>query len=90
MLHATYKTTNYSLPLFFVVVKRNVDYQILASFILQSVTAESIYEALAVIKSWNSEWNPSYFMLDYSEEEMSAINRLFHGKDSQGYPQFRS
>ena len=28
MLDATYKTTRYSLPLFFVVVKTNVDYQI--------------------------------------------------------------
>ena len=90
MLDATYKTTNYSLPLFFVVERET---SITKSWLLSSSRARKLspfYEALPVIKSWNSEWNPSYFMLDYSEEEMSAINRLFHGKDSQGYPQFRS
>ena len=80
MLDATYKTTRYSLPLFFVVVKTNVDYQIVGSFVIQSETTDSIYEALSVLKSWNPKWNPSYFMVDYSEEEMSAIGKLFPGK----------
>ena len=77
MLDATYKTTRYSLPLFFLVVKTNVDYQIVGSFVIQSETADAIYEALSVLKSWNPKWNPSYFMVDYSEEEMSAIGKLF-------------
>lgn len=79
MLDATYKTTRYSLPLFFLVVKTNVDYQIVGSFVIQSETADAIYEALSVLKSWNPKWNPSYFMVDYSEEEMSAIGKLFTG-----------
>ena len=79
MLDATYKTARYSLPLFFLVVKTNVDYQIVGSFVIQSETADAIYEALSVLKSWNPEWNPSYFMVDYSEEEMSAIGKLFPG-----------
>ena len=33
LLDATYKTTKYALPLFFVAVKTNVDYQIVASFV---------------------------------------------------------
>ena len=49
MLDATYKTTKYSLPLFFVVVKTNVDYQIVGSFVIQSETSDSIYEALSII-----------------------------------------
>ena len=36
-LDATYKTTKYSLPLFFVAVKTNVDYIIVASFIVQGI-----------------------------------------------------
>ena len=32
LLHATYKTTKCLLPLFFVVVKTNVNYQAVASF----------------------------------------------------------
>ena len=79
LLDATYKTTKYSLPLFFVVIKTNVDYQIVASFVIQSETSDSIHEAMAVVQSWNSEWKPAYFMVDYSEEEMSAISRLFPG-----------
>ena len=67
MLDATYKTTRYSLPLFFVVVKTNVDYQIVGSSV-QSETTDAIFEALSVLKSWNKKWNPSFFMVDYSEE----------------------
>ena len=79
MLDATYKTTKYSLALFFLVVKTNVNYQIVGSFVLQSETSESIAEALKVISDWNASWSPSYFMVDYSEEEMSAITSSFPG-----------
>ena len=54
MLDATYKTTRYNLPLFFVVVKTNVDYQIVGSFVVQSETTDAIFEvfeALSVLKS---------------------------------------
>ena len=79
MLDATYKTTRYSLPFFFVVVKTNVDYQIVGSLVVQSETGDAIFEALMVLKSWNPKWKPSCFMVDYSEEEMSAIERLYPG-----------
>ena len=45
ILDATYKTTRYSLPLFFLVVKTNVDYQIVGSFVIQSETTDAIHEA---------------------------------------------
>ena len=57
MLDATYKTTRYSLPLFFVVVKTNIDYQIMGSCIVQSVATDAIFEGLSVLKSWNQKWN---------------------------------
>lgn len=79
MLDATYKTTRYSLPLFFVVVTTNVDYQIVGSFDVQSETADAIFEALMVLKSWNPRWKPSCFMVDYSDKEISAIERLYPG-----------
>ena len=60
MLDATYKTTKYSLFLFFLVVKTNVNYQIVGSFVLQSETSKSIAEALKVISDWNASWSPSY------------------------------
>jgi hypothetical protein len=79
LLDATYKTTKYSLALFFLVVKTNVNYQVAGSFVLQSETSHAITEALEVIKGWNNGWKPAYFMVDYSEEEMSAIKRIFPG-----------
>ena len=36
LLDATYKTTRYALPLFFMVVKTNVDYQIVVSFVIEN------------------------------------------------------
>ena len=65
LLDATYRTTRYALPLFFVVVKTNVDYQ------------EIIEEALSILKGWNPEWNPLYFMTDYCQEEIGAIKKIF-------------
>ena len=38
LLDATYRTTRYSLPLFFIAVKTNVDYQVVGSFIIQHET----------------------------------------------------
>ena len=49
LLDATYITTRYALPLFFRVVKTNVDYQIVASFVAENETQETITEALEVI-----------------------------------------
>ena len=41
-LDATYKTTNYALPPFFLAVKTNVDYQIAGSFVIQDERKDSI------------------------------------------------
>ena len=79
-LDATYKTTKYSLPLFFVAVKTNVDYIIAASFIVQDETTKSITEALSVIKQWNPQWKPRHFMTDLCEEEINSIESIFPGK----------
>ena len=29
------------------------------------------------LRDWNPEWNPKYFMSDYSEAELSAIEAVF-------------
>ena len=76
---ATYKTAKYAVPLFFLVVKTNVQYTALASFALQDETSDVISEALAVIKSWNSEWNPCCFMVDNCDKKIQAIETNFPG-----------
>ena len=40
------------------VVKTNVDCQIVASFVIENETYKAISEAVAVIKSWNPEFDP--------------------------------
>ena len=77
LLDATYKTTRYALPLFFMVVKTNVDYQIVVSFVIENQTYEAISEAVAVIKSWNPKFNPKYGMTDYCHEEIRALENNF-------------
>ena len=79
LLDATYKTTRYSLPLFFLAVKTNVDYQVVASFIIQDESTDSIKEAIGIIKQWNPAWKPSFFMTDFCEEEITAVEETFPG-----------
>ena len=77
LMDATYKTTRYDLPLFFVSVRTNAGYCVVAEFIVQSESATHIQEALRLLTSWNPKWNPSYFMTDYSEAEISALETCF-------------
>ena len=76
-MDATYKTTKYELALFFLAVKTNVGYSVVGEFVVQSETADQIAEALSILSSWNPEWQPPYFMTDYSEAEMGAITTVF-------------
>ncbi|XP_065641332.1 calcium-responsive transcription factor [Hydra vulgaris] len=80
-LDATYRTTRYALPLFFLVVKTNVDYQIVAIFVCKNETTEAIKEALIFIKKWNPSFQPKYFMTDYSNEEINSLESVFPGKN---------
>ena len=79
LIDATYKTTKYDLPLFFVTVRTNIGYKVVAHFIIQSETTEQILEALNILKSWNVDWKPPFFLCDYSEAEISAIEQAFPG-----------
>ena len=44
LLYATYKTTRYALPLFYLVVKTSLIYQVVATFVTKSKSTESISE----------------------------------------------
>ena len=75
LLDATSKTTKSDVPLFFVAVKTNVDYQVAGSFAIQDETADAIAEALSRLKSCNPHWQPRCFMIDNWDEEISAIRQ---------------
>lgn len=79
LLDATYKTMKYELPLFFLVVKTNVNYIVVGSFVIQHETTSSIREALDVFHRWNPTWKPNYFMTDFCHEEINAIESIFPG-----------
>ena len=50
LLDATYKTTKYSLPLYFLVVQINVSYQVAAVIVTQEETTCMLSKALQIIK----------------------------------------
>ena len=79
LLYATYKTTRYVLPLFFLVVKTNVDYQIVGTFITENETKRTIKEALNKFKEWNPSTSPKFCMTDYCNEEIEALEETFVG-----------
>jgi len=47
----------------------NVDYQVVASFVIQDESTYSIKEALEILKEWNLECQPLFCMTDFCEEE---------------------
>lgn len=77
LIDATYKTTRYDIALFFICVKTNTGYTVVAEFVIQDETADKIQEALEILKQWNPQWRPKYFMTDYSEAELLAIEKCF-------------
>ena len=79
LLDATYKTSRYALPLFFVCVRTNVNYIVVTSFIEQSETTAAVAEALEILKEWNPDWNPRNWMVDFSEIEIKALESVFAG-----------
>lgn len=81
LLDATYKTMRYELPLFFLVVKTNVNYMVVGSFVIQRETTASIQEALRIFCDWNNSWKPQYFMTDFCQEEINAIENTFPGRN---------
>lgn len=60
-------------------MKSNVDYQVVGSFVLQTEASTIIEKALKVIANWNPDWCPKSFLVDYSEAEIGAVERLFPG-----------
>ena len=61
-MDATYKTTRYAIPLFFVCVQTNVGYKVVAEFMCQSKEQVAISEAVSILRKWNPSWNPWFFV----------------------------
>ena len=68
------------LPLFFLVVKTNIDYQVVVAFLIEGETTANAIAALAIIEGWNPDFNPLYAMVDSSTEEINALETPYPGK----------
>ena len=55
----------------------NVGYSIVADFIIQFESSTHIEEALKILKRWNPSWQPSHFMTDFSDAEITALKASF-------------
>ena len=78
-MDATYKTCKLSLPLFFLVVRTNVGYSVVAEFIIQHEDSESIAEALGLLRvQWDANGiTVGNFMIDCQQSEENAIRGIF-------------
>ena len=79
LIDATYKTTVYDMPLFFLCVFANVGYVNVATFLLSDEQQTSIVAALRLIVQWNLQWKPQRFITDFHEGQISAIESVFPG-----------
>lgn len=61
-------------------MKINVDYQVVAAFLIEGEATENIIATSAIIKRWNPDFNPLYAMADYITEEINAQETLYAGK----------
>ena len=77
LLDATYKTAKYALPLFFLVVKTKVHFQVCRVIVLQEESVDMITRALSVVKMWNPEVIPKYAFVDFDEREISSLEIVY-------------
>ena len=70
----------YALPLFFLCVRSNVGYIVVAVFIPENEDIASLSEVLQILRENNPDWNPRNMMLDFSLAEIAAIEEQFPSK----------
>ena len=67
----------YALPLFFLCVRSNVRYIVVAVFISENEDIASLSEVLQILRENNPDWNPRNMMVDFSLAEIAAIEEQF-------------
>ena len=77
LLDATYKTTKYALPLLFVVIQTNVNFQVCCVIGLQEESNEMITKALKIFKEWNPMVSPKYAFVNFDEREITSLEIVF-------------
>ena len=78
-MDVTYKMCKLSLPLFFLVVRTNVGYSVIAEFVVQHEDSQCIAEALGLLcAQWDTnKITVGNFMIDCQQSEENAIRGIF-------------
>ena len=78
-MDTTYKMCKLSLPLFFLIVRTNVGYSVIAEFVVQHEDSQCIAEALKLLcAQWDAnKITIGNFMIDCQQSEENAIRGIF-------------
>ena len=79
LIDCTYKTSKFGLPLFALAVKTNVGFIYVATALLFSETTASFKNVLTMVRKYNPDWHPQFFISDFSEAQIAAIEVIFPG-----------
>ena len=77
LLDATYKSTKYALPLFFVVVQTNVNFRVYSVIVLQEESTEMITKALKIFNEWSPMVSPKNAFVDFDKREITSLEIVF-------------
>lgn len=81
-MDATYKTTKYALPLFFICIMTNCGYCVVGVFVIENEDSISLAEVLRIFSSMNDNWSPKAAIIDSSDVEMKVLASTFPGINS--------
>ena len=65
--------------MFFVAVRTNVNFAVVATFLVHNDDCSTIAEALEVVQNWNVLWKPTYFLVDWYKSERKSVAKCFPG-----------
>ena len=66
-----------SVRLFLILVRTNVDYQVVGTILMNRFKENGLHESLLKCRETNEAWMPRYFMIDLNEELLLSIRELF-------------
>ena len=77
LLDATYRVCRYGMPLYFLYVKTNVCYLVVAAFIKNSKQTKDIREVLEMIASWNPGFVSKRTLADFAAYQRNAVKSVW-------------
>ena len=77
LLDATYRNIKYALPLLFVVVQTNVNFQVCCVIVLQEESTEMITKALKIFNEWSPMVSPKNAFVDFDKREITSLEIVF-------------